>query len=58
MDSSPASYSAQLATHFGEQDSPEVWLPDTSSVFLPVELFVSRCEDLKYIGLSKVQLTR
>lgn len=48
----------ELATHFGEEDSPEVWLPDSASVFLPVELFVSRCEDLKYIGLSKVQLTR
>ncbi|XP_071520505.1 dynein axonemal heavy chain 10-like [Panulirus ornatus] len=48
----------ELARHFGEQDRPEVWLPDTHAVFLPVELFVSRCEDLKYIGLSKVQLTR
>ncbi|XP_064095409.1 dynein axonemal heavy chain 2-like isoform X2 [Macrobrachium nipponense] len=48
----------ELASHFGEQDWPEVWLPENAAVFLPVELFASRCEDLKYIGLSKQQLTR
>ncbi|KAK7069068.1 hypothetical protein SK128_028340 [Halocaridina rubra] len=48
----------EVASHFAEQDWPEVWLPDSAAVFLPVELFASRCEDLKYIGLSKSQLTR